>query len=73
MAKPINDQILDAFRDSGITRYRLAKATGLSTTTVLRWADGDDGISVKNLQKIADYIGMELGVVTAEVTAEKPS
>ncbi len=68
MTKPINDHILDAFRQSGVTRYRLAKETGIANTTILRWVQSENSITVGNLQAIADFLGV---VITATRGTER--
>ena len=46
---------------NGVTPYKVAKATGVTQTSLSNWKSGRSTPSVKTLQKIADYFGVSLG------------
>ena len=48
----ISDQLRQAIRDSGLTRYRIAKETGLSQVTLSRFFNGERGLTLKALDKL---------------------
>ena len=45
----ISDQLRQAIRDSGLTRYRIAKETGLSQVTLSRFFNGERGLTLMRL------------------------
>lgn len=50
-----------ALRDAvGITDYRVAKETGVSTATLSNWKSGVYIPKVDKLQKLADYFGVSI-------------
>ena len=53
-------QIRNAIEASGETRYRLWKATGIGQSHLSRLMRGEAGLSVKNLEKLADALGLEI-------------
>ena len=44
----------------GVTAYRVAKETGISTATLTQWKKGLSTPKQDKLQKIADYFGVSL-------------
>jgi repressor LexA len=44
----------------GITSYRVAKDTGISTTTLSDWKHGKSKPKADKLIKLADYLGVSL-------------
>lgn len=57
---PIADPLLKAIADSGMNRLQLAKATGVSRQSIIRFTRGDSTIRVDIAEKIAAYFGLEL-------------
>lgn len=47
-------------RERGITSYRVAKDTGITSATLSDWKNGKSQPKVDKLQKIADYFGVSL-------------
>lgn len=45
----------------GVTAYKVAKATGITTSTLTSWKQGKYVPKPDKLQKIADYFGVSLG------------
>jgi len=48
----------------GITAYRVAKETGVTTATLTNWKNGKYTPKADKLQKIADYLGVSLEYLT---------
>lgn len=46
---------------NGVTAYKVAKATGITTSTLTSWKQGKYVPKPDKLQKIADYFGVSLG------------
>ncbi len=58
-----------AIRSSGITRYAIAKATGIGQSTLSRFVRGQGGLSLDTLDKLADLLGLE--IVTRRSTRKR--
>ena len=63
MAKPrkFSDQLRQAVKGCGLTRYRIAKQIGVSESLLSRFMSGESGLSFAVLDRLAALIG--LGVV----------
>lgn len=48
----------------GVTAYRVAKETGITTATLTSWKQGKYTPKKEKLQKIADYFGVSLEYLT---------
>lgn len=63
-------------KERGITAYRLAKETGVTTATLTGWKQGKYTPKQDKLQKIADYFGVSLeylmGNTNADNAEDKP-
>jgi transcriptional regulator with XRE-family HTH domain len=55
----------------GVTAYKVAKATGITTSTLTSWKQGKYVPKPDKLQKIADYSGVSLGYLMG--TEEEPN
>jgi transcriptional regulator with XRE-family HTH domain len=54
--------IRKAIEASGHTRYRIAKETGIAASQLSRLVNGETGLSVESIEKLADYLGLEIVV-----------
>jgi transcriptional regulator with XRE-family HTH domain len=58
------DMLLKAIRtaieSSEVTRYRIAKDTGISQPQLSRLMGGKAGLSIEALERLADYLGLEI-------------
>lgn len=60
--------------ERGITAYRVAKETGVTTATLTNWKAGRYTPKADKLQKIADYFGVTIEyLMTGENSSEDPS
>ncbi len=55
-----------AIDDSGLTRYRIAKATGIDESAIGKFYNGQRGLSTDALDRIGEYLGLRI------VTVRKP-
>lgn len=55
---------------NGVTAYKVAKATGITTSTLTSWKQGKYVPKPDKLQKIADYFGVSLGYLMGTEEAE---
>ena len=56
----IYDEIRDAIEASSMTRYRIAKETGIGESQLCHFAAGKKGLSVESLETLADCLGLEI-------------
>jgi hypothetical protein len=56
------DQIRRAIRDSGRSRYQIWKETGIHQETLSRFMHSKGGLSPNVLDRLAEYLGLELSV-----------
>ena len=56
----ITDQLREAMESSGLSRYALAKATGIDMSTVHRFYWGVGNLSADGIDKMAETLGLEL-------------
>ena len=62
----IFEQLLSKY---GVTAYRVAKETGITTATLTNWKQGKYTPKQDKLQKIADYFGVSLDyLMTGNIT-----
>jgi len=56
------DEIRNVIRTSGKTRYRLWKETGISQAQLCKLIQGERGLSIEALERLADALGVEIVV-----------
>lgn len=54
------DGIRTAILKSKVTRYRIAKETGIGQPQLSRLMTGEAGLSLKAIERLADYLGLEI-------------
>ena len=59
-AKRLSDEIRAAVKDSGLTRYRISKLTGIDAAVLCRFVQGQVGLSMDSLDSLADCIGLHV-------------
>jgi len=57
---PIYDDIREAIEAGDMTRYRIAKETGISESQLSSFMAGNKGLSVEALETLADCLGLEI-------------
>ena len=62
MKKPkrISEQIRQAIDASGLSRYEIAKQTGLEESTLSRFHHKKMGLSLKAIDEIGTFLGLEI-------------
>lgn len=58
----LTEQVRQAITDSGESRYRICKETGLDPATLHRFTTGERGLSMEALDAVADYLGLSIVV-----------
>ncbi len=56
----ISDHIRDAIQSADVTRYRISVETGINEATLSRFMSGKGGMSVETLDKLGEYLGLEI-------------
>jgi len=56
----LSDQIRRAVDASGLSRYRICKEVGLDQAVFSRFMADKSGLSVRNLDAIADLLGLNI-------------
>jgi hypothetical protein len=59
-AKQFSDEIRAAVETCGMTRYRIAKDTGIDAAVLCRFVQGQVGLSMDTLDKLAECIGLHV-------------
>jgi len=54
------DQIRRAVEDCGMTRYAIAKATGIDNATLSRFIHGQAWMSEATMNALAEFLGLEV-------------
>jgi len=65
-AKQFSDEIRAAVESCGVTRYRISKLTGIDAAVLCRFVQGQVGLSMDSLDKLAECIGLHVA------TEQKP-
>jgi transcriptional regulator with XRE-family HTH domain len=55
-----SDQLRQAIDGCGLTRYAIAKATGIAESTLSRFMSGERGLPMKTLDRLAECLGLEI-------------
>lgn len=63
--KTFTDQIRDALRQCGISRYRISREAEVSEGQMCRFLAGA-GLSMESLDKLAEYLGLEVTITKRE-------
>jgi len=71
MPQSFSDQLRQAVRDCGTSRYALAKQLDIAESTLSRFLSGERGMTLDVLNRMADVLGLQI-VVTVQ-KAHRPS
>jgi transcriptional regulator with XRE-family HTH domain len=58
--KRLSDQIRACIESSDLSRYELAKRTGVTQASLSRFMSGQTALSVDSIEKLAPIFGLEL-------------
>lgn len=56
----VTDQLRQAIDDSGLTRYRIAKETGISESALAQFYNGHRGLSMKALNALGEFLQLKI-------------
>ncbi len=64
MAKKLHNHLTDQLRqvidDSGLTRYRISKETGVSESALAQFYNGHRGLSIEALNAISEFLQLKI-------------
>ncbi len=58
--EPFSERLRRAIRESGMTRYKLSRQTGISEATLSRFVVGCRGLSIEHVDLLVEVFGLEL-------------
>ncbi len=56
----LTDQLRQAIDDSGLTRYRIAKETGISESALAQFYNGHRGLSMEALNTLGEFLQLRI-------------
>jgi plasmid maintenance system antidote protein VapI len=56
----VTETLRRAISDAGVSRYAIAKATGIEQSALSRFIHGERGLDGTSIDKLAEYFGLEL-------------
>ena len=59
-SKKLSDQIRQAIDDCGLSRYRLWQETGIDQSTLAKFYNGQQGLSMKALDRLGKYLKLTI-------------
>lgn len=66
MVKTITASLLEAIKDSGLSRYQIAKRVGISESALSRFVTGKRGLDLISADKLAVFFQLELRSVAPQ-------
>jgi plasmid maintenance system antidote protein VapI len=58
----LSDEIREAVKASGMSRYAIAKALGIAESTMSRFVHGQNGLSMEYVDRLAELLGLHIVV-----------
>ena len=55
-----------AIKSAGVTRYRIARETGIDEAALSRFMSGERGLDLSTVDRLAAYLGLQLTGVENE-------
>ena len=56
----LTDQLRQAIRDAGVTRYKISQETGIYESTLSKFIHGERGLSMDSLDRLGEYLKLEI-------------
>jgi transcriptional regulator with XRE-family HTH domain len=60
MPKKLTDQLRQAIDDSGLTRYEIAKQTGIDESALAKFYNGHRGLSMEGLNALGEFLQLKI-------------
>ena len=58
--KLLTDQLREAINDSGLTRYQIAKETGIDESALAKFYNGRRGLSMDALNALGEFLQLKI-------------
>ena len=58
----LTDQLRQAIKDSGLTRYRIGKETGISESTLAQFYNRHRGLSMEALNALGEFLQLTINM-----------
>lgn len=71
--KSLTDQLRQAIDDSGLSRYRIAKETGISESGLAQFYNGHRGLSMEALNALGEFLQLKITLGRKSVKKAKLS
>jgi len=55
-----SEQLIHAIESSALTRYRIAKDSGVAQSTLSQFVNGNRALSLANINKVCELLDLEL-------------
>jgi hypothetical protein len=62
----LSDQLRQAIERSGVSRYSIWQQTGIDQGSLSKFMDGERGLSIESIDKLADLLGLHICTADAE-------
>ena len=56
----LSDQLRQAINDCGVSRYRIARESGVDESNIAKFFNGSHGLSLDSIDKLGCYLGLRL-------------
>lgn len=67
----LTDQLRQAIDDSGLTRYRIAKGTGIDESALAKFYNGHRGLSMEALNALGKFLQLTIHLGRKPTTKDK--
>jgi transcriptional regulator with XRE-family HTH domain len=58
----LTDQLRQAIDDSGLTRYRIARESGISESALAQFYNGHRGLSMESLNALGEFLQLKIAL-----------
>ena len=62
VGKPLTDQLRQAIEESGLTRYEIAKQTGIDESALAKFYNGHRGLSMEALNALGECLQLTINL-----------
>jgi hypothetical protein len=67
----LSDELRQAVERSGLSRYSIWQQTGIDQGSLSKFMDGERGLGMESIDKIADLLGLHICTADAERSRPK--